>query len=78
MIEVLPSEYISFKNKIKTENFKIINSDIPFLPTNNVLITNEEFILVSKLIESLEELDDVQEVYTNFDLGDIELETILK
>ena len=40
VIEVLPSEYISFKNKIKTENFKIINSDIPFLPTNNVLITN--------------------------------------
>jgi len=78
VIEVLPSEYISFKNKIETENFKIINSDIPFLPTNNVLITNEEFILVSKLIESLEELEDVQEVYTNFDLGEIELETILK
>ena len=78
IIEVLASEYISFKDKIEKTKFEIINSDIPFLPYTNILISRDEFMLVSKLIESLEELDDVQDVYTNFDLEEIELETILK
>ena len=78
IIEVLPSEYISFKEKIGNTKFEIINSDIPFLPYTNILISRDDFILVANLIESLEELDDVQDVYTNFDLDEIELETILK
>jgi len=78
VLEVLPSQYLSLKEKIDNTEFTIIQTDIPFLPTNNIIITSKEFISVSKLIESLEELDDVQEVYTNFDLEEIELETILK
>ncbi|SVE26024.1 uncharacterized protein METZ01_LOCUS478878, partial [marine metagenome] len=58
--------------------FEIISSDLPFLPITNVIINSGEFIKVSILLQALEDLDDVQEVYTNFDIEDNELETILK
>jgi len=78
ILEVDPNEYLSVKNKLSKETFEIINSDIPFLPKVSQLITEEEFQKVSNLIELLEDLDDVQEVYTNFDIADKELETLLE
>ena len=78
VLEVIPTEYIKFKDKVIKKEFKIISSDLPFLPKTNVVINSEEFIKVTNLLEALEDLDDVQEVYTNFDIADNELETILK
>ena len=78
MLEVLPTNFISFKENIISNNFQIISSELPFLPTTNIIINSDEFLKVSNLLEALEDLDDVQEVYTNFDIEDNELETILK
>jgi YebC/PmpR family DNA-binding regulatory protein len=78
VLEVSAKEFISIKEKIIFNNFEIIGSDLTFLPNINVVINSDKFIKVSKLLEALEDLDDVQEVYTNFDIEDNELETILK
>jgi len=78
VLEVMPKEFLSFKDKILDNKFEIISSDLPFLPITNVIISPDEFNKVSILLEALEDLDDVQEVYTNFDIEDNELETILK
>ncbi len=78
VLEVLPTNFISFKENIISNNFQIISSELPFLPTTNIIINSDEFLKVSNLLEALEDLDDVQEVYTNFDIEDNELETILK
>ena len=78
VLEVIPTEYINFKDKVEKKEFQIISSDLPFLPKTNIVINSEEFIKVTNLLEALEDLDDVQEVYTNFDIEDNELEIILK
>jgi len=78
VLEVLPTNFISFKENIISNNFQIISSELPFLPTTNIIINSDEFLKVSNLLEALEDIDDVQEVYTNFDIEDNELETILK
>ena len=69
---------INIKHKLNEESFEIVNSDIPFLPKVSQIISEEDFLKVSRLIELLEDLDDVQDVYTNFDIQDKELETILE
>ena len=78
VLEVLPTNFISFKENIISNDFQIISSELPFLPTTNIIINSDEFLKVSNLREALEDLDDVQDVYTNFDIEDNELETILK
>ena len=47
------------------------NADRPMLPSMSVsLVTEADARKVLKLIEALEDLDDVSEVYANFDLSD--------
>ena len=47
--------------------------------TSNSILANymEKFKSVSKLISALEDLDDVQDVYANFDIEEKELEALL-
>ena len=40
------------------------------VPQNSVPISEEESDKIEKLIEALEELDDVQQVYTNYEITD--------
>ena len=42
-----------------------------------LVIDIEKFKSVSKLISALEDLDDVQDVYANFDIEEKELEALL-
>ena len=78
VIEVDPNTYLNIKDKLNEKSIEIVNSDIPFLPKVSQIISEEDFLKVSRLIELLEDLDDVQDVYTNFDIQDKELETILE
>ena len=78
IIEVDPSDYLSFKDKIEKNKYELISSEVPFLAKNNQIISSAEFNKVTTLMEMLEDLDDVQDVYTNFDINEKELEIILK
>ena len=47
------------------------------IPKNTVPVTNkDEIASLFKLIEALEELDDVQKVWGNFDVDDADLENL--
>ena len=46
------------------------------IPENNVKVSGEAAEGCLRLMERLEDLDDVQKVYANFDIDDSELERI--
>ena len=52
------------------------SADMSFLPTVQVPLDEEGARKVFKLIDALEDLDDVQNVYANFDVSDEIMELI--
>lgn len=51
-------------------------AEVTWLPDNTIEVTGEDAEKLLRLIERLEELDDVQNVYANFDISDEEMERI--
>ena len=71
-------QYTKFKEWFESHEIKILSSDIPFLPKEHVIINSKQFNTIGNLIEALEELEDVHDVYTNFDISEKEFQSILK
>jgi len=51
-------------------------AEVTWLPENTIEVAGEEAEKLLRLVERLEELDDVQNVYANFDISDEEMERI--
>ncbi|MBO5344445.1 MAG: YebC/PmpR family DNA-binding transcriptional regulator, partial [Clostridia bacterium] len=49
--------------------YEVVSSEVEYLPQNMIALDKDSAISVNKLIVSLEDLDDVQNVYTNADLS---------
>lgn len=54
----------------------ISSAEVTMVPTSTVKLAGEEAEKVLKLIDRLEESDDVQNVYTNFEIDDEEMERL--
>lgn len=57
-------------------NLKYDTAELTRLPDTNTKVAGEDAQKLMRLIERLEDLDDVQKVYANFDIDDAELERI--
>jgi YebC/PmpR family DNA-binding regulatory protein len=64
-IETSPDDFIDIKEKLIKHGFKIAFSQITMLASVEVAVEGEDQEKLLKLIDRLEELDDVQEVYAN-------------
>ena len=53
--------------KLEESGYKIERSEISYIPQNEVEVSSEHHPSLTKLIDTLEDNDDVQEVYTNWD-----------
>ncbi|CDZ74827.1 putative transcriptional regulatory protein [Peptoniphilus sp. ING2-D1G] len=63
-----PEDYHAVRNGLENEGYEFIQSDITYIPQNYSSLSGEEDIKkLEKLIDSLEDNDDVQEVYTNWE-----------
>ncbi len=76
-LEFDPTDFKKIDELFKKNNFNPTNSEIAYIPENSVMLDLSKFKDVSKLIETLEDLDDVQNVYSNFDIDDKLLDTAL-
>lgn len=56
--------------KTVEEKAKIISADISPLPSQTVLLAEKEAVQTLKLLDHLEELDDVQQVFSNMDFSE--------
>lgn len=64
-----PSKLIETKEYLESKNYnKFIMSEVTFVPTNYINLDDEQATKVLNLIEALEELEDVQNVYHNLDI----------
>ena len=64
-----PSKLIETKEYLESKNYnKFIMSEVTFVPTNYITLDDEQATKVLNLIEALEDLEDVQNVYHNLDI----------
>ncbi len=65
-----PQDYEKVKKALEDNNVKIESSEVTMIPKNTIKITGDQAKQVLKLVEQLEDNDDVQNVYSNFDIPD--------
>jgi transcriptional/translational regulatory protein YebC/TACO1 len=65
-----PSDLVAVRTSLQTAGIDYDSADTSFLPTMSIPIDAETAKKVFELIEVIEELDDVQNVYGNFDVSD--------
>ncbi len=64
-----PETIHAVSKEFETSGYEILSSEVEYVPQNMVELNKEAAISINKLIVSLEDLDDVQNVYTNADLS---------
>jgi YebC/PmpR family DNA-binding regulatory protein len=71
-VEVItpPDSFAAVKSALESAGFVAENADLTERPATLVAVSGEQATAVMKLIERLEDLDDVQNVYSNADLPD--------
>ena len=68
-----PAAFDAVKKALEDKGAVIENAALGMVPQNTVKVTGRDAEIVLKLMEALEEHDDVQNVYANFDIDDKEL-----
>jgi YebC/PmpR family DNA-binding regulatory protein len=65
-IEVItaPYEFITVKAGLEKAGFKAELAEVTMKPLNETLLTGDDAVKMQKLLDALENIDDVQEVYT--------------
>ena len=65
-IEVVtaPNDFVTVKSALEKKGFKAALAEVTFKPTAENVMKGDEAARMQKLIDALETLDDVQEVYT--------------
>ena len=70
-----PVSLYAVKAALEAKGIVASDAEIAMVPKNTVPVTNKEDVAtLFKLIEALEDLDDVQKVWGNFDVDDADLE----
>jgi YebC/PmpR family DNA-binding regulatory protein len=69
-----PGELAGIAESLRASGLTVASSDMTMVPTTTVRVEGREAQQVLKLMDALEEHDDVQQVHANFDIPDDELE----
>jgi YebC/PmpR family DNA-binding regulatory protein len=66
-IEVIttPNDFLAVKDELEKAGLKAELAEISMTPTTEIVLTGEDAAKMQKLMDALEALDDVQEVYTS-------------
>jgi transcriptional/translational regulatory protein YebC/TACO1 len=65
-----PSDLVAVRTALQTAGIDYESADTSFLPSLSVPLDAETATKVFELIDAIEELDDVQNVFGNFDVSD--------
>jgi len=67
---ILPENFEKVKSFTQSHNIPFESAEITMLPSSTIKVAGNEAKQVLALVEALEEHDDVQQVYANFDIPD--------
>lgn len=65
-----PQDYEKVKKALDDSKIKIESSEVTMMPKNTIKVTGEQAKQVLRLVEQLEDNEDIQNVYANFDIPD--------
>ena len=77
-IKTQPHDFEKIKKILEDKGLKLEVSEITMVPKSTVKLTGEKAKAMFNLMEELEDSDDVQNVYANFDIPDDELKKLEK
>jgi YebC/PmpR family DNA-binding regulatory protein len=79
IIEVItnPTEFETIKNNFEEKDLKYQSAEITMIPQNINPVEGNQADSLMKMIDILEDNDDIQNVYANFDISDEEMERIM-
>jgi YebC/PmpR family DNA-binding regulatory protein len=69
-ITTAPSRFDKVKSALEAKKLPLETCDITWLPNTNVTLTEPEARKVLNLLDQLEEQEDVQNIYSNYDIAD--------
>jgi YebC/PmpR family DNA-binding regulatory protein len=75
-ITTAPGEMDAARAALERQRVPVLQAEVTFVPQSTVRVEGKEAPTVLRLIEALEELDDVQSVYANYDIPDEVIEAI--
>jgi len=68
IITTPPNDFHSVKSALEAKGITMATSELAMVPKNTVKVEGKDATALLKLLEELEELDDVQKVWANFDI----------
>lgn len=71
-----PASFHAVKQALEEKGILPSEAELAMVPKTTVTVSGPDVESLLKLIESLEELDDVQKVWANFDIDDADLATL--
>jgi transcriptional/translational regulatory protein YebC/TACO1 len=67
-IKCQPQDYENVKKALEANKVKLESSEVTLVPKNTIKVANDQAKQVLNLVEQLEDNEDVQNVYANFDI----------
>jgi YebC/PmpR family DNA-binding regulatory protein len=73
LVEVLcaPESFEAVKSAMTAAGFTPLEAEVTMRAENDISVAGDTALQVKKMLDMLEDLDDVQNVYSNADLGDV-------
>ncbi len=71
------SDMRDVREALKSAGLTVESADVTQLPTNSVPVEESDAKKLLRLIDALDDLDDVQEVFANYDIDDSVMEAVL-
>ncbi|MDD2624464.1 MAG: YebC/PmpR family DNA-binding transcriptional regulator [Candidatus Riflebacteria bacterium] len=72
-----PSEFYNVRQVFEDKNIKTEEAKVTAIAKTTVKVTGEDVKKVLKLVDALEDHDDVQDVYYNYDISDEDMEAAM-
>ncbi|OGT97685.1 MAG: transcriptional regulator [Geobacteraceae bacterium GWB2_52_12] len=72
-----PSNFIEVREALEAKGFKFTSAEITMIPQTLVKLEGKQAESMLKLMDRLEDNDDVQNVYANFDISAAEMEKMM-
>jgi transcriptional/translational regulatory protein YebC/TACO1 len=73
IVSTAPSDFHTVQNALRAAKVEIVEAELAMVPKNTVQIAGKDAESLLKLLETIEELDDVQKVWANFDIDVAEM-----
>ncbi len=73
-IRTAPSAFSDVRKYLEEKNLEFLEAEVMMVPNDKIQLNESQVVTFTKMLDALEDLDDVQEVYHNVDLPEEEEE----